>query len=97
MLDALLVALLLDLLRGVTCKQWVVWVGVRCKSRGSEGLWQAACAWTLAYCPIAAVLHGVLPHMCTASRRHVYRRVLYHELVLTTKEYMREVMAIDPK
>ena len=24
-------------------------------------------------------------------------RVLYHELVLTTKEYMREVTAIDPK
>ncbi len=23
--------------------------------------------------------------------------VLYHELVLTTKEYMREVLAIDPK
>lgn len=23
--------------------------------------------------------------------------VIYHELVLTTKEYMREVMAIDPK
>ena len=23
--------------------------------------------------------------------------VLYHELVLTSKEYMREVMAIDPK
>ena len=24
-------------------------------------------------------------------------RVIYHELVLTTKEYMREVTAIDPK
>ena len=24
-------------------------------------------------------------------------RVVYHELVLTTKEYMREVTAIDPK
>ena len=24
-------------------------------------------------------------------------RVLYHELVLTTKEYMREVTALDPK
>jgi ATP-dependent RNA helicase DHX8/PRP22 len=24
-------------------------------------------------------------------------QVIYHELVLTTKEYMREVMAIDPK
>jgi ATP-dependent RNA helicase DHX8/PRP22 len=23
--------------------------------------------------------------------------VLYHELVLTTKEYMREVLAIDPQ
>jgi hypothetical protein len=23
--------------------------------------------------------------------------VLYHELVLTTKEYMREVLAVDPK
>jgi HrpA-like RNA helicase len=23
--------------------------------------------------------------------------VIYHELILTTKEYMREVMAIDPK
>lgn len=23
--------------------------------------------------------------------------MLYHELVLTTKEYMREVMAIDPR
>ena len=24
-------------------------------------------------------------------------RVIYHELVLTTKEYMREVLAVDPK
>ena len=27
----------------------------------------------------------------------VFFRVIYHELVLTTKEYMREVTAIDPK
>ena len=27
----------------------------------------------------------------------VYFRIIYHELVLTTKEYMREVTAIDPK
>ena len=27
----------------------------------------------------------------------LHHRVLYHELVLTTKEYMREVTAIDPK
>lgn len=26
-----------------------------------------------------------------------FSRVIYHELVLTTKEYMREVTAIDPK
>jgi len=25
------------------------------------------------------------------------RRVIYHELVLTTKEYMREVLAVDPR
>lgn len=27
----------------------------------------------------------------------VYSRVVYHELVQTTKEYMREVTTIDPK
>jgi len=27
----------------------------------------------------------------------VVSRVVYHELVMTTKEYMREVTAIDPK
>ena len=31
-------------------------------------------------------------HCCT----HVHR-VIYHELVLTTKEYMRETTAVDPK
>ena len=24
-------------------------------------------------------------------------QVIYHELIMTTKEYMREVMAIDPR
>ena len=27
----------------------------------------------------------------------LFLRVIYHELVLTTKEYMRETTAIDPK
>ena len=26
-----------------------------------------------------------------------YYRVIYHELILTTKEYMRETTAIDPR
>ena len=28
---------------------------------------------------------------------HDFHRVIYHELVLTTKEYMRETTAIDPR
>lgn len=38
------------------------------------------------------MLHGRLkPSVCPALR------VVYHELVLTTKEYMREVTTIDPR
>lgn len=42
--------------------------------------------------PGGGVLRGRLqPSVCPALR------VVYHELVLTTKEYMREVTTIDPR
>ena len=36
-------------------------------------------------------------YLCWRGGIPLYFRVVYHELVLTTKEYMREVTAIDPK
>merc|ERR1711865_839348 len=40
---------------------------------------------------------GLQDHGRGAGRVHPPEWLIYHELVLTTKEYMREVMAIDPK
>jgi hypothetical protein len=42
------------------------------------------------------VIHYVI-HYVTLTSPLRHPQVVYHELVLTTKEYMREVMAIDPK
>ena len=43
----------------------------------------------------------VLPHVCAVLRLQsgyfLFYRLVYHELVLTTKEYMREVTTIDPR
>lgn len=36
-------------------------------------------------------------HPSSSLFNHNPEWVIYHELVLTTKEYMREVLAVDPK
>lgn len=36
-------------------------------------------------------------HKLIISLLIVFNRVIYHEIVFTSKEYMREVTAIDPK
>ena len=74
----------------------VVWVCVclclasgayKCQCQGVFGAYKLLLAWRSNRFTLILDYHPLL----------LYCRVLYHELVLTTKEYMREVTAIDPK
>jgi len=38
-----------------------------------------------------------IAHSRTKDVACTWPKVIYHELIMTTKEYMREVMAIDPR
>lgn len=81
------------------CRPWCCFAGQSVGTRGLAGV-GAGVLGLHRHAPAAASVMPPCPTAETAPCDDFVPQpdwVLYHELVLTTKEYMREVMAIDPK